>query len=177
MKLLWNVHWSHWNDYDTSKAHADIFFVGQIYSSVILFIITMAFTLLAEVFHYIYIKKNCIYIHLLKKKLENWSSTPLDWEIHEFKNKLLICLLRALWSVIIRWSVGSGHCFQTFSFLNHAQTLRVSKQVKCTAQSNTSTSFQTFSFLNHAQTLRVSKQVKCTAQSNMKLVAMFSKWC
>ena len=96
MKLLWNVLWSHWNDYDTSKAYTGIFFAGQIYSSVI--------------YLYIYIY-NCIYIHLLKKKrLENWSSTPLDWEIHKFKNKLLICLFRALWSVIIRWSVGLGHC-------------------------------------------------------------------
>ena len=68
MKLLWNVLWSHWNDYDTSKAYTGFFFVGQMYSSVILFIITIVFTLLAEVFHYIYIYKNCIYIHLLKKK-------------------------------------------------------------------------------------------------------------
>lgn len=87
--------------------------IGPIEMTMILPRLILAFSLRGRYIQvsyiYIYIKLR-LYSFIKKKRLENWSSTPLDWEIHKFKNKLLICLLRALWSVIIRWSVGSGHC-------------------------------------------------------------------
>jgi hypothetical protein len=77
--------------------------IGPIEMTMILPRLILAFSLRGRYIQvsyiYIYIKLR-LYSFIKKKRLENWSSTPLDWEIHKFKNKLLICLLRALdlWS-------------------------------------------------------------------------------